>query len=208
MLFPMIHIGAAEYFREVQDRLVACDVVIHEGVRSFRTRLLTASYRWVTLRTRLQLVAQNQGLRLSQLDARLVLADVTGEEFGAGWRKIPRCHRLALLVLAPAYGLWLYLTASRTSLGARQGSEDLASRNDILRGESIPGFREAVLTSRDKRLISSIDAVIAEGKCQEMVGVVYGAAHMPPVVHHLMSTYGYKVACADWISVMGYEDDA
>jgi hypothetical protein len=203
----MIHIGTAEFYREVHSRLRGCDAVIFEGMRSFRTRLLTTSYRWVTRRTRLGLVVQAQVLRLRELPVRLVHADVTVGEFEEHWQRIPLGQRIALLCLAPIYGLWLYLTASRSSLGKHLGQEDLPSRSDIQRAERSPGFEHAVLGVRDRKLVSCIEEVMRQHDVPQTVGVVYGAGHMRSVLHHLMSERDYRVSSSEWLTVMGYESD-
>jgi hypothetical protein len=201
----MIHIGAAEYYREIRSRLSECDLVLIEGVNSFRTRLLTTSYRWVAKRSQLNLATQSQSLKLADLHLRLVHADVTGREFEQHWRPIPTQQRLALMCLAPIYGIWLYLTASRESLGKRLGLEDLPSRDDTLYMGRNPAIEQALLGARDRKLVSCIDEVMQEGGVSRMIGVVYGAAHMQSVLHHLMSERNYRISSCDWMIVMAYE---
>lgn len=43
-LFPMIHIGTMEYYREVGQRIAKCDLLLIEGVQSKRVHFLTLSY--------------------------------------------------------------------------------------------------------------------------------------------------------------------
>jgi len=199
-------IGTAEYYREVFSRLHGCDVVIFESVRSFRTRLLTTSYRWVARRVRLGLVTQGKELRLRELPARLVCADVTAEEFKEHWQAIPLRQRIALMCLAPAYGLWLYLVASRESIGKRLGQED-PSRSDIQRAERAPGFEHAVIGARDQKLVSCIKELLQQKDVAQTIGVVYGARHMQSVLHHLMSERDYRVSSSEWMTVMAYGSD-
>lgn len=206
LLFPMIHIGTSEYYRDVFSRLSECDVVLFEGVHSFRTRLLTTSYRWVAKRSRLNLATQSQDLKLADLPVRFVHADVTGGEFEQGWREIPRTQRVALMCLSPLYGFWLYLTASRESLGKHLGLEDLPSRDDTLHQAHKVGFERAFLGPRDRKLVSCIDEVIHEGGVSQTIGVVYGAAHMRSALHHLMAERNYRISGCDWLTVMGYEE--
>jgi len=206
LLFPMIHIGTSEYYRDVCSRLSECDVALFEGVNSFRTRLLTTSYRWVAKRARLNLVTQAQGLKLADLSLRLVHADVTGREFEQRWHEIPMAQRVALMCLSPIYGLWLYLTASRESLGKYLGLEDIPSRDTTLRQERMPGFEHAFLGSRDRKLVSCLDEVMHPRGVSQTIAVVYGAAHMHSVIHHLMAERNYQISSCNWITVMGYEE--
>ena len=207
LLFPMIHIGTAEYYRDVFSRLRECDVVLFEGVSSFRARLLATSYRWVTRRARLGLVSQAKELRLRELPARLVRADVTGGEFEEHWHGVPLRQRIALLCLAPAYGVWLYLTASRESIGKGLGREDLPSRGDMARAERAPEFEHAVVGARDQKLVSCIREVLQRDDAAQTIGIVYGAGHMQSVLQHLMSENDYQVSRSEWMTVMEYESD-
>lgn len=206
LLFPMIHIGTSEYYQDVCSRLSECDVVLFEGIHSFRTRLLTTSYRWVAKRSRLDLATQSLDLKLADLPLRLVHADVTGGEFEQGWRQIPKTQRVALMCLSPLYGFWLYLTASRESLGKHLGLEDLPSRDDTLHQEQRVGVERAFLGARDRKLMSCIDEVIHEGGASQTIGVVYGAAHMRSALQHLISERNYQISGCDWLTVMGYEE--
>jgi hypothetical protein len=45
LLFPMLHIGSPMYYQQVQTRMLACDVLLLEGVRGRRTRVITLAYR-------------------------------------------------------------------------------------------------------------------------------------------------------------------
>ncbi len=202
---PMIHIGTQAYYDSVRVILDGCDEVIFEGVRSFRARLITASYRWLTYRRRLALVTQNHALCMKQLSARLVHADVSGSEFDDEWRQIAWHHRLAIFIAAPALGLWLYLTATRASIGKRRGVDDLRSRSDILRDDLVPGFDAAILDRRDQRLIAAIEAARARAEPGHKVAIVYGAAHMRTVLEHLMTRHDYRIADSQWLTVMDYD---
>jgi hypothetical protein len=70
----MIHIGSPDYYSQVHKELDECDIVLYEGVRTPRVRVLTLSYRIVARRKRLGLVAQDASL-LRDLRGRLIHAD-------------------------------------------------------------------------------------------------------------------------------------
>ncbi len=205
VLLPMIHIGSTAYYAKVQAILEGCDEVIFEGLGSSRTTLLTSSYRWPTYRRRLQLVTQKQAICMGKLKARLVHADVSGSEFQHSWQRINWRHRIAMQILAPLYGIWLFLTASRESIGKRLGRDDLRTRNDILRDETVPGFDAAFSDERDQRLIGAIESAQARDAPGSKVAIVYGAAHMHAVLNHLMAKHGYIVVGSDWLTVMDYD---
>src|SRR6476660_8310063 len=103
LLFPMIHIGSADYYREVRSRLDGCDVILFEGVRSVRVKALTLSYSLMTRRKRLGLVTQH-ALRLEECRAKLLHADVTKGEFVEGWLRIPWYWRIMISTVGPLFG--------------------------------------------------------------------------------------------------------
>ena len=88
VLFPMIHVGAPDYYRDVRRLLEKCDRVLFEGVRGTRTRMLTLAYRFMVRRRRLGLVTQDE-LRLRDLGDRLIHADVDAASFETRWSTIP-----------------------------------------------------------------------------------------------------------------------
>jgi len=195
----MIHIGSADYYTQVRSRLVGCDVLLFEGVRSFRVRLLTLSYKLVARRRRLGLVTQKDALKLEGLEARRIHADVDSDAFGSHWSRVPWHIRVRLLVWAPLYGLYLYLTASRASLARRLNTEDLESRSDILRDEVEPGVNDVIHHSRNARLTAAIEAEI-DGPGQK-IAIVYGGAHMRAATRLLMDKHEYRIVHSEWLTV-------
>ncbi len=119
LLFPMIHIGSPDYYSQVHKKLDECDIVLYEGVRTSRARVLALSYRIVARRGRLGLVAQNASL-LRGLRGRLVHADIAPGEFNDNWSRVPWHVRLAILLIAPLYGGYQYLTATKESRFVRR----------------------------------------------------------------------------------------
>lgn len=198
LLFPMVHIGSADYYAQVSARLAGCDAYIFEGVRSFRVYLLTLSYRLAARRRRLGLVTQDT-LRLKSLDARRVHGDVSADEFGSHWARMPWHIRVALLVLAPLYGAYLYMTATRASIARKLNTEDLESRKDILRAEVLPGLDDVAHHSRNAHLVAVIEAEL-NGPARR-IAVVYGAAHMRAVTRLLMDKHEYRVVHSEWLTV-------
>ncbi len=201
----MVHIGSSDYYAQVRTRLIGCDLILFEGVRTFSGRLLTLSYRLVVKRKRLNLVTQAE-LRLKGLAPRLVCADVSSAEFEENWTRVPLHMRLTLAVLAPMSGAYRYLTASRESLGRHISTEDVKSRGDLEGREAAPELHGALQDSRDAKLTAAIEAVLAERDPPANSGVIYGAAHMSSVTDLLMSKYGFRVVHAEWLTVFDYAD--
>jgi hypothetical protein len=206
VLCPMIHIGEVAYFAAVRVRLGDCDTLLYEGVRTFSSRLLTQSYRLAVRRRRLRLVTQASVLRWEDLPGRRIHADVTGEEFTDQWRRVPWHTRVALAVLAPLYGAWMFLTASRSKIARRAGVEDLESRRDLLRGVDMPEYDHAMFGARDAKLVAAVDAIVAGEPVARRAAVVFGASHMRVVSRRLLEHHGYRIASSDWLTVMAYDD--
>lgn len=207
LIVPMIHVGSPGYYQEVRRRLEQCDMIVFEGVRSFRGRILALSYSIVARRKRLGLVTQREALPLKSFRAKLVHADVSTEEFTDSWMRVPWTLRAAICVIAPLYGVFLYLTATRRSLGKRLSTEDLRSSDDILGEEHMPGVNAAIVDRRDRKIVESVRALAGEkGSGTSLIGVIYGAGHMRAIIGALMEELRFRVTKADWVSVFDYDD--
>ena len=79
-LFPMVHVGEAGFYEQTYKDASSHDVVLVEGVGSEVGRHLTRSYRWIDT-GRLGLVVQPRYPSPEVAGARVVLADLTAEEF-------------------------------------------------------------------------------------------------------------------------------
>jgi hypothetical protein len=207
LLFPMIHIGTSEYYSQVRLRLEDCDVILFEGVRSWRGWLLTLSYSIVARRKRLGLITQRDASLLKGLRARLVHTDLGPGEFHERWSAIPWFYRIMVLVGAPLYGIYLFLTATRESIGRRLSTDDVSSAaREYEDAESAPGLNEAIVTSRDRRLTERIESLVSPSSKAGVVGIIYGAGHMRSVTDTLMGRHRFRVSRSEWITVFDYAD--
>ena len=204
-LFPMIHVGTADYYQAVRARLETCDVILFEGVRSRVSGILVKSYEWAVRRERLGLVTQRAALPLRALGKTLIHADSTTAEFESDWSAVPWHWPLPITLLAPLVGAHLFLTASRESIGSRLQTEDLPSEEDMQRGEDAPEYEAALITQRDSRLVKTIAKLLAQPGGASRAGVVYGAAHMRAVTRFLLDAHAYRVAHGEWIDVFRYD---
>jgi hypothetical protein len=206
LLFPMIHIGSSDYYTQVRTRLQGCDSILFEGVRTLSGQMATFAYRLVARRKRLKLVVQSVALPLTCLAPRLICADVSSAEFQENWATTPWHLKLTLLLGAPTYGAYQYLTATRESIGRHLTTEDMPLREGTLSSDMNPEMHKAFLERRDVRLGAAVEAVLAEPKAAAVVGIVYGAAHMRSVTDLLINRYGFLVARAEWLTVFDYAD--
>lgn len=200
-LFPMVHLGEAAFYDQVFSEAMAHDVVLVEGVRSQVVRNLTRSYKWVKPET-LGLVVQPK-LESGNADCKIILADLSGEEFENLWRDIPWWLRAGMAVAAPAAGVYRRFSATRAVLAKGLGMNDLTAREDILAWSfTLAPFLRAVLAQRDTRLCQHLNEVIVENAQNPIsVAVVYGAAHMPAVLRNLQEMGSYVPVDSEWLTV-------
>jgi len=182
----MIHIGSSDYYAQVRARLKGCDLILFEGVRTFSGQMLSLAYRLVARRKRLNLVVQNAALPLSGLAPRLICADFSSAESLENWSSFAWHLRLMLVLGAPIFGAYQYLTATRESIGKHLSTEDIQSSEDIQLREMNPKFDRALLDERDAKLCAAFEAVLRERKVPAVVGIIYGAGHMRSVTDLLM----------------------
>jgi hypothetical protein len=114
VLFPMVHIGSKQFYDEVRQRLLNCDLILVEGVRSKKVSLLTLSYRAIRKIKRIDLVTQQEALKISDLSERIINADMGGKNFDNRWAELPVMLRIQLLLLLPIYVSYLLLWGTRT----------------------------------------------------------------------------------------------
>ncbi len=200
-LFPMVHIGEAAFYAQAYRDALGHDVVLYEGVRSKIATNLTRSYRWLRLR-RLGLVVQPR-LEAGDTAAKAILTDLNSDEFEALWQDVPAWKRMIIGVLAPLFGLYRGLFATRRSLAKGLSLEDLAARDDILSWNEWPeAIRRVLLEARDTRLCNCLRDVIADNRSDpKSIAIVYGAAHMPAVLRCLDEYADYAPVESDWMTI-------
>jgi hypothetical protein len=203
LLFPMIHVGSQAFYDEVGHRLMVCDSILAEGVTSRRASLLTLSYRIVKRIKRMDLVTQQDGLKLSGLRDRIVNADMDGRAFDERWTSLPLLLRVQLFLLIPAYVIYLLLVGTRETLAEKIALEDLPSSEEILfEDDSFERLDSLIIDERDRSLIVKIKGLYDSDRTKvRTVGVVYGAIHMRNVMNFLLSSLNYRVSKAEWVTV-------
>jgi hypothetical protein len=203
LLFPMVHIGNPTYYDEISRRLDECDNVVFEGVQSSKVWFLVQSYKIVVRRKSLGLVTQTSALRIKDRNLNLIHGDTTPEDFEKSWKKIPMYSRLLVQVLAPIYGVWGYLTATRNSLASGHSVEQIATYDDSFDDQNMQAFKQTIIDERDKILVEVLDEHVNEsGEESQTTAIVYGASHMPVAFAALSKMFGYNVAKAEWIQVI------
>jgi hypothetical protein len=201
-IYPMIHVGEPSFYLAVRARLARHDLIVEEGI-SGPTRageLLTSVYRSETLQLRLGL--QVQPRNLCDVGVPVVRPDMTGPEFEERWRRIGLPERALWYAATPAFGLYTRLFMSRAML-----ARELQLDCDTLAIEE-PTELELMKIITDERdaLLCAEAGRIHTGRCEEDidVAVVWGAAHVAPLVAYLRMRYGYVPRDAEWLLVFDF----
>ncbi len=201
VVFPMLHVAAPRFYAEVQRRLGDCAVVVAEGVsgRSVLSWALTLTYRVIPANRKAGLVLQH--IDYAALGVPVIRPDVTSAELGRTWRALPLWFRLFVWCLLPVVVVAQFFGGRKSLLAPRVVVND----DDVPESEMAERFEDAFKGERDERLLAAL-AELHHTRSHERidVGVVYGAAHVPDLVHRLAETLGYRARTADWITVVDW----
>jgi hypothetical protein len=202
-LFPMVHIGIPEFYWQVHEDAARHDVVLVEGVRSPIATRITRSYRWIVGAKRLGLVLQPKFGDAETGTSRVILADLTHEEFMVAWRGVPRRLRWLLAVAAPIYGLYHRWFGTLEGLARGHSMDDLTGRDEALGWTPVTGaLSDAILAARDARLVQRLSEVL-DAPASEIgsVAIVFGGAHMRAVIAELTRRRDYIAGDTRWLTV-------
>ena len=199
-LFPMVHLGEAEFFRSVHADAMTHDFVLVEGVRSRYAIRLTRAYRWAAP-GRLGLVEQPRFVAENP-SCCVVHADVPGEQFDAEWAQLALHRRLAIELSAAVIGLGLRFATSRERIGKYMSQDDLPTREEVAALEPV---QKPLIDIRDRRLCKTMQEVLEDhGDADKSIAVIYGAGHMPGLVRFLRDFGDFRVTDSEWSTVFGY----
>jgi hypothetical protein len=84
-------------------------------------------------------------------------------------------------------------------------TDDLSAPLEEAALDRTAAMTKLLVHDRDKLLITALDSLI-KARAHEVivVGVVYGASHMPAVVRALASV-GFKPRSAEWLTAFAYD---
>ena len=202
LIFPMIHVGSPEFYEGISRRLASCDLILAEGVKSRRANLLTLSYRIVKHIRRMDLVTQQDGMRVEYFREKILNADIDSAAFDERWSALPMSLRAQLLVLIPVFVVYLFLFGTRETLAENIALDDLPSSEEtLLRDEDFEPFDSFIVDERDRRLSEHIARLEEEQQEAKLIGIVYGAGHMRSTMRFLMQKLNYRVASSEWVKV-------
>lgn len=203
LLFPMIHVGTKEFFENVSQRLARCDLVLAEGVDSRRAVLLTLSYRIIKKIRRMDLVTQQEAMKVSLFSDKIMKADINGKVFDKDWSSLPLALRLQIFLFLPVYVVYLFFFGTREMIAENLALDDLPTADEIIwQDENTEKLDALLIDERDKKIIQEIEVLCnANYTERKLVGVVYGAMHMRNVTNFLLDKRNYKITDSEWLVI-------
>ncbi len=204
-IFPMLHVAEPQFYREVERRLRACDLVVAEGIlgKSQVGEIIMLTYRVKPANEESGLVVDDIPYRA--LGVPLITPDMTGEEFEQSWRELRRSFRWTVMAVAPIVAIGEYFNGRRSLLSPDIEVNDLPDADDeLLDDDDFEKFDEILLTRRDNRVLAALAEVVRD-RTDGDVAVTYGAHHVPGILRGLYPL-GYRVVSAEWLMVVSPTD--
>jgi hypothetical protein len=220
VVYPMVHIAEPRFYRAVAERLRGHDLIVAEGIAHDLAdgsaqvgpataalaglAALTATYQLPAWVGRAGLVEQD--IDFDRLGVPVVYPDLTSKQFAAGWQGVPAWQRALAVTMAPLEALDSALFGSRRALARNLEETDERWRDRLVDAGSLPELEALLLDDRDRLLMAAVDQIHRERHDEDItVAVVYGAAHVAPLVHGLRALHGYRVRAAEWLTVFDFD---
>jgi hypothetical protein len=207
VVFPMLHVAAPEFYREVERRLREFDLLVVEGVHgeSVVGGALAMTYRVMPADEQSGLVEDD--IPYGDLGVPIVAPDVSAPEFDEGWRELPWKTRLLTWATIPVVTAGNFFAGRRGLLSPNVEVNDLPTAEEELRGEDLDRFVDLLLRRRDDRALAALAEIVRDRADEEIdVAVVYGAGHVPGILRGLYAL-GYRVVTADWLMAVPADPD-
>lgn len=205
VLFPMVHLGMPSFYRAVEDAVQRCDLAVLEGVRGHSNRgtLLTMTYRLGPLHRDSGLVLQPPLER--SLTIPVLCPDLTGAEFDARYRRVGWGERLIMAVAAPVMAATMLLVGPQRLLAwqlrdLQLDDEPTPAQQTV--DEAMDDLTAVLVDQRDKLVVHALGRIHQEhAQDQLRIAVVYGASHVPGIVHAMHAQYGYRARNGEWLTM-------
>jgi len=206
-LLPMIHVGEQAFYDEVMRELESHDLILYESIDHPLGRSLSRDYERIAASPRIKLVTQRAALSGNpKLRGKWVHMDASGDAFAAWWRQLPLWLRLVLPPAKWAIFFRLRWFGDRVALGGRLATNDLRSSQEVLDLDEGPGLGWLITEQRDKAIVANLErfhATVADKPVS--IAVLFGAAHMRAITHHLMNHHRFQAFEPRWVTVFGWE---
>ncbi|MFD7159275.1 hypothetical protein ACFV9C_32080 [Kribbella sp. NPDC059898] len=199
VVYPMLHVAEPQFYREVETRLRASDLLVVEGITGESTAVegLTMTYRVMPVADDSGLVEDD--IPYGELGVPFVTPDLTGAEFQEGFQELPWQTKALTWAAVPVTSIGHFFAGRRALLSRNIEVNDLPTREEELLDEKWDRFLDLVLDRRDGRAVQALAEIVRERVGDDIeVAVVYGAAHVPGILRGLYKL-GYRVVSAEWL---------
>lgn len=197
VIIPTIHMGHADYYWAIWQRLRSCQAVIAEiwdGPSSTGMAYANAM-RLARQRASRDLVPQD--IDYGALGVPIIFPDDYLAPNADPDRRMSREERLNAAVATPILALHMALTGDRDWLA--RAKLDIYDHTEVQ--------RDADDIKREDLLLGVLREIDTEFAAEDMeVAVVFGALHMPTVVRHLAEIGYREVPPAQWLTAVDYDE--
>ncbi|HEX5542790.1 MAG TPA: hypothetical protein VFX60_14710 [Micromonospora sp.] len=199
VLYPMVHVGQADFYRQVARRLRQCDLIVAEGYDG-------PSSTGLAYAIAIRLTRQRSG-------SRIIHQDINYQELGipviwperlfrntARRNRMPWWGWLEVALLTPILTVMMAVGVRKWVL--RRGYE-VSDDSDV----------RIFLRFLQKPLVNDVDRDLLAALCEIhearhtepiQVAVVYGAGHVPAVIQGLYERYRYRARSGEWLDIIDF----
>jgi pheromone shutdown protein TraB len=145
-----------------------------------------------------------QHIDYGALGVPVLFPDVGPAAFDAEWSRLPLQLRMQAKAATTLYGVGLRLFGSREAVARHAEVDDLPSPEYVAAtaDRHLGPLLQLLIDDRDAHLLGALERIHDERHNEAIeVAVVYGAGHMPAVVHYLDRRFRYWASDAEWLTV-------
>jgi hypothetical protein len=198
VIIPTIHMGHADYYWSIWQRLRSCQAVVAEiwdGPSSTGMAYANAM-RLARQRASRDLVPQD--IDYGALGVPVIFPDDYLAPNADPGRRMSRQERLTATVMTPILALHMAVTGDGDWLG--NVPLDIHDNTEV--------HLDALNREREDRLLDVLREIDGEFAAEDMeVAVVFGALHMPTVVRELTGKLAYRVMRgSQWLTAIDYDE--
>lgn len=198
VLIPTIHMGHADYYWAIWQRLRPCQAVIAEtwDGPSSTGLLFSRALRLARQRASRDLVAQD--IDYGSLGVPVIFPDAYLAPDASPERQMSQQERVGVTLMTPLLALHMALA----------GEGDWLSRNDFDIHDHTVMERDPQTIERDELLLGVMREIDGEFASEDMeVAIVFGAAHMPIIVRELTGRMGCRaMPGARWLTAIDFDE--
>jgi hypothetical protein len=198
VIIPTIHMGHADYYWAIWQRLRSCQAVIAEMWDGPSSTGMTYANAMRLARQRASRDLVHQDIDYGALGVPVIFPDDYLVPDADPGRQMSREEKWTASVMTPFLALHMAVT----------GDGDWLGTNPLDIHDHTEFRRDATDRKREELLLDVMRQIDGEFAAEDMeVAVVFGAAHMPTVVRELTGQLGYRVMPgSQWLTAIDYDE--